>query len=204
MDVILSKESPDLQECDLLVTGFFQDERPLKGCVGWLDWRFNGLLSHFILEKRLTGDWKETILIPSQGRVTPALVLLLGLGGLKEYSYLRLREIFPYLLETIQKLKVKRICLSFPYGETTNVDCGKLTEVLLEGMVDSLDTPGHSIDETWLRGVQVFFGEGEEYFYEILLGVQTAKMILEERFPIRIFTPSQEDSNGSMAQKASV
>lgn len=204
MDVILSKERSDLQESNILVTGFFRDERPLKGSAGWLDWRLNGLLSHFILENRLTGDWKETTLIPSQGRVTPPLVLLLGLGELKDYSYLRLREIFPFLLETLQKLAVKKICLSFPYGETYKVDCGKLAEVLLEGIADSLEMACHSIDEVWLRGVQIFFGEGEQYFYEILLGVQTAKMILEERFPIRIFTPSEENSDGSKPQEVSV
>jgi len=204
MDVILSKERPDLQECDILVTGFFRDERPLKGSAGWLDWRFNGLLSRFILENRLTGDWRETTLIPSHGRVIPSLILLVGLGGLKDYSYLHLRELFPSLLETLQKLGVKRICLSFPYGEFYKVDCGKLAEVLLEGIADSLETPGHWIDEDWLKGVQVFFGEGEEHFYEILLGVQTAKMILEKRLLIRIFTPSQEDSKGSNAQKVSV
>lgn len=203
MDVILSKERPELQECDILVTGFFRDERPLKGTAGWLDWRFNGLLSLFLLENRLTGDWKETTLIPSQGRVTPPLVLLLGLGEVKDYSYLHLREISPYLLEALQKLRVKKFCLSFPYGEVYKVDCGKLSEVLLEGIADSLDTPEQSIDRTWLEEVQIFFGEGEEYFYEVLLGVQTAKLILEDRFPIRIFTPSQEDSHPSNSQKVS-
>ncbi len=196
MDVILSQEKVDLQECDILVTGFFRDERPLKGSAGWVDWRFNGLLSQLILEERLTGDWNEKTLIPSQGRVIPPLVLLLGLGELKDYSYIRVREIFPSLLETLQKLRVKRICLSFPYGEAYKMDCGKLAEVLLEGIADSLDTSGISIDEEWLKGTEVFFGEGEGYFCEILLGVQTAKMILEERFPIRIFTPSQKNSNG--------
>jgi hypothetical protein len=31
MDVILSKERVDVQECDVLVTGFFKDERPFNG-----------------------------------------------------------------------------------------------------------------------------------------------------------------------------
>ena len=80
MDVILSKERVDVQECDVLVTGFFKDERPLKGSSGWIDWRLNGMLSRFLMEKKLTGDWKETTLIPSQGRVMPRMILLLGLG----------------------------------------------------------------------------------------------------------------------------
>lgn len=95
MDVILSTEGADLQECDVLAIGFFQDERPLKGSSGWIDWRLNGMLSHFLIENRLTGDWRETTLIPSKGRVIPQMILLVGLGRVRDYSYLRLRELSP-------------------------------------------------------------------------------------------------------------
>jgi hypothetical protein len=191
MDVILSKERVDVQECDVLVTGFFKDERPLKGSSGWIDWRLNGMLSRFLIEKKLIGDWKETTLIPSQGRVMPRMILLLGLGLLKEYSYLRLRELPPHLLETLKKLDASNICLSLPFEESTSVDCGKLAEVLIEGIADCLDLSGHSFNEEWIKSLRLYFAEGEENFFEILLGVQTAKSILEERIQIRIFAPSE-------------
>ncbi len=191
MDVILSTEEIDVQECDVLVTGFFQDERPLKGSSGWMDWRLNGMLSRFLIEKRLTGDWQETTLIPSQGRVMPRMILLLGLGKVKEYSYLRLRELSPYLLETLKKLNTSNLCLSLPYEESYNVDCGKLVEVLIEGIADCLDLDKYSFNQEWIRGLRLFFAEGEERFPEILLGVQTAQSILEDRLKIRIFAPSE-------------
>jgi len=197
MDVILSAEGVDEQECDVLVAGFFQDERPLRGASGWIDWRFNGMLSHFLIEKRLTGDWKETTLIPSHGRVTPSMVLLFGLGKVKEYSYLRLRELSSYLLETLEKLKTSNICLSFPYEESYNVDCGKSAEVLIEGIADCLDLDRYSSNQDWINGLRIFFAEGEERFAEILFGVQTAKSILEERLQIKIFSPSAEISTTS-------
>lgn len=190
MDVILSTKEIDVQECDVLVTGFFQDERPLKGSSGWMDWRLNGMLSRFLIEKRLTGDWQETTLIPSQGRVMPRMILLLGLGKVKEYSYLRLRELSPYLLETLKKLNTSNLCLSLPYEESYNVDCGKLVEVLIEGIADCLDLDQYSFNQEWIRGLRLFFAEGEERFPEILLGVQTAQSILEDRLKIRIFAPS--------------
>jgi hypothetical protein len=190
MDVILSTERVDVQGCDILVTGFFQDERPLKGSSGWIDWRLNGMLSRFLIEKRLTGEWKETTLIHSQGRIIPSMILLLGLGKVKEYSYLRLREITSYLLETLKKLNTANICLSLPYEESYNVDCGKSAEVLIEGIADSLDLARYPFNEEWIKGLRLFFAEGEERFSEILFGVQTAKSILEERLQIRIFAPS--------------
>jgi hypothetical protein len=191
MDVILSTEAIDLQECDVLVTGFFQDERPLRGSSGWMDWRLNGMLSRFLIEKRLTGDWQETTLIPSQRRVLPRMILLLGLGRVREYSYLRLRELSPFLLETLKKLNTSNVCLSLPYEESYNVDCGKLAEVLIEGIADCLDLDQYSFNQEWIKSLRLFFAEGEERFSEILLGVQTAQSILEDRLKIRIFAPSE-------------
>jgi hypothetical protein len=191
MDVILSSEAIDLQECDVLVTGFFQDERPLRGSSGWMDWRLNGVLSRFLIEKRLTGDWQEATLIPSQGRVMSRMILLLGLGKIREYSYLRLRELSPYLLETLKKLNTSNVCLSLPYEESYNVDCGKLAEVLIESIADCLDLDQYSFNQEWIKSLRLFFAEGEERFPEILLGVQTAQSILEDRLKIRIFAPSE-------------
>lgn len=191
MDVILSTEKVDVQQCDVLVTGFFQDERPLKGSTGWIDWRLNGMLSRFLIEKRLTGDWQETTLIPSQGRVTPRMVLLVGLGKVREYSYLRLRDISPFLLDTLRKLNTSSVCLSFPFEGSYNVDCGKLAEVMIEGIADCLDLNQYSFNEEWIKGLQLFFAEGEERFPEILLGVQTAQSILEDRLKIKVLAPSK-------------
>jgi hypothetical protein len=191
MDVILSKDRVDAQECDVLVTGFFKDERPLKGSSGWVDWRLNGMLSQFLVKGKLTGDWKERTLIPSQGRVMSRMILLFGLGEVKEYSYLRLRELSPYLLETLKKLEALNICFSLPYEGNTNVDCGKWAEVLIEGIADCLDLGGYPFNGEWIKNLRLYFAEGEENFFEILLGVQTAKSILEERIPIRIFAPSE-------------
>ena len=191
MDVILSTGAADLQECDVLVTGFFQDERPLKGSSGWIDWRFNGMLSHFLIEKKLTGDWKETTLIPSGGRVTPQRILLVGLGKVRDYSYPRLRELSSHLFETLKNLSTTSICVSLPYEERYNVDCGKSAEVLIEGLADYLDKSPSSLNEEYVKGLMVFFSVEQEKLPEILLGVQTAQSILKERLKIRVFAPSE-------------
>ncbi len=83
MEVILSTLQADAYECEILVVGFFEDERPLRGSTGWVDWRLNGVLSRYLLEKKLLGIWKEMILIPSQARILSPLILLVGLGKSK-------------------------------------------------------------------------------------------------------------------------
>lgn len=198
MDIILSIEDVDLQECDLLVTGFFEDERPLKGTCGLIDWRLNGMLSRLLQEGRMTGEWQETTLIPSRGRLTPPFILLLGLGKVRDYSTLRLRALFPRLFETLRNLKSSRVCLSFPTNEKYyNVDCGKSAEVLLEGMADCFES-GFSSDEDWGSKLQLFFAAEEDKFPEILMGVQTAQSILRDRLKIRIFTASESRTRATL------
>jgi hypothetical protein len=190
MEVILSTRQVDVQECEILVTGFFEDERPLRGSGGWVDWRLNGRISRCLIEKRLVGSWKETTLIPSQGRILPPFILWVGLGKVKEYSYPRLRELFPYLLGALKRLNVSKICFSLPEDAEHQVESGKLAEVLLEGIADLMDETDASGRGMWGKGLQLFFAEGENRYSEILLGVQTAQSILEDRLRIEILGPS--------------
>ncbi len=191
MEILVSKERVDLQDCDLLVTGFFRDERPLRGSSGLVDWRFNGKFSRFLIEKNLSGDWNETILIPSEGRVMSRMVLLLGLGQMREYGHLRLSEVAPRLLQIVKRLEAFDICLSLPYGEGTGVDCGKMAEVLVEGVARGLSFTGDRLNSECIKKLRIYFAEGEEHLPEILSGVQTAKAVLQERIQIRVLPPAQ-------------
>jgi len=188
MDVILSQELVDLQESDLLVSGFFQDEKPFRGSTGWIDWRLNGRLSRFLIQNRFSGEWMERVLIPSEGRIASRLILLLGLGRIREYSYLVVRELVASILDVIKNLKASHLSFSLPYGEEYKVDCDKLTAVLIESLVDRLDR--HPSDREWIENLTLSFGEGEERFSDILFGAQTARALLKDRLRIRLLTPS--------------
>lgn len=191
MEIFLSKEKVDVQECDALVVGFFNDERPLKGSSGWIDWRFNGMLSQLLMEKKLSGDWMEATLIPSQDRILPRMILLLGLGEGKSYSSLRLRDLSSYLLDTVRKLGWLKVCLSFPCGESYRMDCRKIVESLIEGVADALDQKGSHFEEGWVRKFRLYFAEGEEVFPEIMSGAQTARSIFGKRMQIEISVSSE-------------
>lgn len=198
MDIIVSNDKVDLHECEALVCGFFEDERPLRGSCGWVDWRLNGRISHFLKEKKITGKWEEVILIPTQGRIQSPFLLLFGLGKVRDYSYLRVREIVPFLLRPIKRLSVSKVCFSLPYHEDYHVDCGKLIEVLLEGIADCLELESFASDREWIKNLNLFFGEGEEHFSEILFGVKTAKLILKDRLSIRILVPAETPPSSSL------
>ena len=83
----------------------------------------------------------------------------------------------------------------FPTRRATHVDCGKLAEVLIEGIADCLDLREYPFNEEWIKNLRLVFAEGEENFFELLLGIQTAKSLLENRIQIRILAPTENPSD---------
>ncbi len=197
MDVILTTGGVEVQECDLLTLGFFQDERPLKGAAGWIDWRLNGKLSRFCIEGKLTGEWLEKTLIPSEGRISPRIILLLGLGKVKEYGAIRVRELSSFLWSVLEKMRVQSVCACLPCGEDYNVDGGKLMALFLEEGAHRSDAPD-GFEQAWIRDLHLILSEDQERFSEILLGIQTMKSVLEHRFPFRILVPSEKNTDRSL------
>jgi hypothetical protein len=197
MDVILTVGGVDVQECEVLVLGFFEDERPLKGSMGWVDWRLNGKLSQLCIERKVTGEWGEATLIPSEGRMAPRLNLLLGLGKIRGYDILRIREVSSNLWHVLQKMCVPSACVSLPCGGAYKVDCGKLLAVFLEEGVHRADGKPHGIEEAWIRNLQVLFAEEGGRFSEMLLGIKAAKQTLKHRLPFRVLIPSEKKTGES-------
>ena len=159
------------------------------------------MLSQLLIEDKLTGDWKEATLIPSQERILPRMILLLGLGEVKRYGSLRLRELSPYLLDTLRKLGWLNVCLSFPYGASYHVDCRKIVESLIEGIANDLGYRETLFEEGWTRKLRLFLAEGEEVFPEILSGVQTAKSIFGERIHIKVSPPLERTYSHNTGSK---
>lgn len=58
----------------------FEDERPLRGMAGYVDWRLCGALSRILFEGRFTGADGDALLFPVRGRFVPERVFCFGLG----------------------------------------------------------------------------------------------------------------------------
>lgn len=65
---------------DALALPIFEDERPLRGLAGEVDWRLCGLLSRWILRGRVTGAVGERVLLPPGRRLAVEKLFLFGLG----------------------------------------------------------------------------------------------------------------------------
>ena len=181
MEVIISPETIDRQECQLVQAGFFEDERPLRGPAGLLDWRLNGAISREIINGRITGQFKETVIIPSSRWIQSPKILLIGLGSARRISYPKLREVSAYLLQTLLKIEVIDFCCSIPHSKPYPIECSKAVEVWVEGLAGALNLSGKFREEMRMR-----ITEEDRWVDEALLGAQTAKVILKKRMRIKI------------------
>ena len=71
---------------DLLVSGVFASELPLRGTAGRADWRLCGWLSDLARRDQLTGSEGEFVLISGDARLACERLLLRGLGERQRYD----------------------------------------------------------------------------------------------------------------------
>ncbi len=58
-----------------------EDERPLRGDAGLVDWRLCGLISEHLRSGYVTGQLGEAVLLPGDRPLSPARILLAGAGS---------------------------------------------------------------------------------------------------------------------------
>lgn len=101
---------------EALVTGCFEDVRPLKGLAGEIDWLYGGVFSSLLSQGRMTGKRGDALLLATQGKLQIPKVLLIGLGPAAMYDYPVAHEIARTLSESIMGLQVRELAveLSIP------------------------------------------------------------------------------------------
>lgn len=83
----LSLETLDtLEDVDTLCLFVAEDERPLSGAAGLSDWRLCGQLSRLLVDGFFTGAADDSVLLPSNGRIGPARIVVFGLGRRERLS----------------------------------------------------------------------------------------------------------------------
>jgi len=79
-------------ETEALVVGFYEDERPLRGLAGELDWLLCGALSDLILQHKVRGSLGDVALLTSRGKVPAQKIFMIGLGPKSGFVPARMRS----------------------------------------------------------------------------------------------------------------
>ena len=113
-----------------IVATCFENERPLRGIAGLLDWRFRGLISHCLRVGAVTGKAGECSYLPVTHGGRTYHVILAGGGFLERGERQSLpAETYPVLRKNLASLKLKKLGASL--ADFGNVSATELTKQLV-------------------------------------------------------------------------
>ena len=91
-----------------------EDERPLRGAAGFVDWRMCGQLSRVLRNQFFTGKEGDTLLLPSGGRFPSGRIFVIGLGPTKKLDAAALGRVLEKAAQTLVKAKVEAVAGELP------------------------------------------------------------------------------------------
>jgi hypothetical protein len=111
-------KSLDLLHSEAILAPFFNDERPLRGVLGLIDWRLCGFVSRMILQGVVRGERGESVLVPLRPRMRMDKLFLVGLGAEKDFDDSLLHSATERMLEIGTRARVRAMALVLP-GRST-------------------------------------------------------------------------------------
>jgi hypothetical protein len=110
---------PDLRRLDklrseALAVGVYQDERPVRGAPGLVDWRLCGAISRMLQSGRLQGARRERLLVPPRRRLPFDKIFLFGLGPRDGFDTSVYESVVDDVLETLGRVRVRSPVLALP------------------------------------------------------------------------------------------
>lgn len=120
--IVKESSSPVDIDADILALTFFEDERPLRGHAGMVDWRMNGELSRMIVNGSVSGREGEPLLMSTDSRIPSPRILLFGLGDSKLFEPKRFQGLLTAFVRTVSKLNLSRLAVSIPGSSLFSVE----------------------------------------------------------------------------------
>ena len=130
---------------ELVVVTFFENDRPLRGEAGRVDWRLCGMLSDLLVRGALRGSGGEAALIPTFGRLRAPRVLVLGLGSATGFGALEVKSMARAAVQRCAGLRVRSIALALPGHWTGLLPVGPCAAAVLRGTVAGLKETGAAL-----------------------------------------------------------
>jgi hypothetical protein len=136
--------SPNLRSLDasgteLVACAVWQDQRPMRGAAGLLDWRLAGTLSRLAREGFFGGELGEVLFLPGRPRLCFEKVLVFGLGARSGFEESTFRSVISHLLRALRGLSVRRAVVELPGRADGGIEAERACELLLECVGDSED-----------------------------------------------------------------
>lgn len=130
---------PDLGRIDetnaeLIACAIWENEAPMRGLAGLLDWRMAGRLSTLLRSEFLRGEMGEVLCVPGRPRLPFDKLLVFGLGPRADFDEARFRAITRHLLQTLEGLRVTRAVVELPGRSDAAIPPDRAATVILESV----------------------------------------------------------------------
>lgn len=99
---------------DLAVLPFFEDERPLQGLAGLVDWRTGGSLSALLRAGFCRGVAGEAVLLPGRRTLPMERLVLLGLGPSRAFDRAAAEAAGERLVTVVEGLRPADVLVAMP------------------------------------------------------------------------------------------
>lgn len=99
---------------DALCLFVAEDDRPLPGTAGYVDWRLCGALSRVLKQGFFTGVKSDWLLLPSDGRIPIPRIFAVGMGARKNLDASALGAALANAAQVLDKAKVESVALELP------------------------------------------------------------------------------------------
>ena len=103
-----------LEGVDALCLFVGEDDRPLPGSAGFVDWRLCGALSRVLQSGFFVGARGDSLLLPSDGRFPVPRIFVIGLGRRKGLDASSLGEALTNAGQVLARAKVEGVALEIP------------------------------------------------------------------------------------------
>lgn len=109
-----------LEQFDALCLFVSEDERPLRGIAGYVDWRMCGGLSRIIKNGFFVGAAQDWLLVPAHGRLPLERIFVVGLGKKADLTADGVGKALSVAARTLSRAKVDAVALEIPGGALVN------------------------------------------------------------------------------------
>lgn len=91
-----------------------EDERPLSGAAGFVDWRLCGEFSRVLKTGFFTGTPGDKLLLPTESRVPARKLFAVGLGKTSSITALGLEHALSSAATMLTRAQIESVALAFP------------------------------------------------------------------------------------------
>lgn len=130
---------------EVVVVSCFQNDRPLRGEAGRIDWRLCGAVSALLERGAIRGAAGEAALLPTFGRLRAQRVLLLGLGPSQGFSPLDVKAAARDAVLRLGRLRVQSAAFTLPGHWTGFIPEGPSAGAIVRGAVSALEATSESL-----------------------------------------------------------